>query len=553
MRLTIHKLLVFIVLFISCTDRLAQSALDRVEQNLASQPEIALQEVRALDASELKTRKDRARYSLLLVRALDKNGIDTTDISILKPAIEYFSSTGVPREKAYVLYYLGTIQCNAGDYYSAVMSLMDALEEAEKTDDDWIKGMICTLLGISFNQNHLNKEELEYQQKAFDYFCHQGDSSYLCNSAYHLAVAYHNNRDFDRADSLLSRIDKDNSIYPSALLQLGFNEITRPDGDPERAVSYFMKAHSKGKRFSNVHCLQYAFALYKAGYHNDSKRLYDSITTNKSDAAVNWWDYMLSKESGDYPSAIVHLESFTQNSDSLICAKLSQSLYKAGAEHFLRKKEKAEKDAQTSKLILILVATLLVILVLIIFIVYQRHLLQIREEKALLEQQLSSSQQMLEIAQNNFENEEKQRDDVLRQLRCSFAILYQKSFNDIGKLYGRNLELSFMVDKGVEQYKNKVSAILKELSDDKRRQAMFEARVNKDLDNILVKIKEDFPGFGPETIRFLSYVIVGFDSITISSILDEQSSASRMRKSRLRKQILEADTPNHELYKAFLE
>ena len=552
MRKIVYKLLAFIVLSVSCTNCNSERALDRVEQSLMTEPEIALQEIREIDSSRLRTKRAKARYSLLYVRALDKNRIDTTDVSILQPAVDYYCSKGSPKEKAYTFYYLGTIQCNAGDYYSSIMSLMDAMEEAESLDDNWIKGMICSLMGISFNLNHLNKEELEYKQKAYDYFCAYGDSTYIDHAKYNLAVAFHNNRHFELADSLLSTIHANSKVFSQSLRQRGTTEIMRPDGDAGMAVHYFMNAIKEGSYFSTPQCFQYAYALYKAGYRTESGRLYESIQYSDTDAVANWWNYMLSKESGNGSDALRHLESFTQNSDSLICSQLSQSLYKAGSEHVMFKKEKAEKDAKTSRIMLMLIATIMVIIVLITCLIYQHHLVRVREDKALLEQQLSSAHQMLEIARKDFENEEKQRDDVLHQLRCCFASMYQHSFNEIGKLYGKNLELSFMVDKGVEQYKKKVSAILKELSDDKHHRTMFEARVNNDLDNILDKIRADFPSFGPETIRFLSYVIVGFDAITISSILGEQSSASRMRKSRLMRQILETDTPNHDLYKTFL-
>ena len=69
----------------------------------------------------------------------------------------------------------------------------------------------------------------------------------------------------------------------------------------------------------------------------------------------------------------------------------------------------------------------------------------------------------------------------------------------------------------------------------------------------MTKIRAEFPGLGEKNYRFLSYVCAGFKDSTIESILDDSSGAVRTRRYRLRKQILNADSPNHDLYELLIK
>lgn len=57
---------------------------------MRQRPDTALALLKKLDREKLKNLRTRAKYSLLYAMALDKNGIDTTDLSIISPALEYY-------------------------------------------------------------------------------------------------------------------------------------------------------------------------------------------------------------------------------------------------------------------------------------------------------------------------------------------------------------------------------------------------------------------------------------------------------------------------------
>lgn len=81
-----------------------------------------------IDTTTLTRPADKARWSLLYAMALDKNYIDTTDLSVLQPAIDYYTHwTHLNRlDKFYTWYYKGRIEENARIYDASLDSYLHA-------------------------------------------------------------------------------------------------------------------------------------------------------------------------------------------------------------------------------------------------------------------------------------------------------------------------------------------------------------------------------------------------------------------------------------------
>ena len=75
----------------SCSSRKALFILDDVESYIQERPDSALNVLNELDRNLLGTNKLRAKFSLLYSTALNKNYIDTTDLSIIRPAVDFYS------------------------------------------------------------------------------------------------------------------------------------------------------------------------------------------------------------------------------------------------------------------------------------------------------------------------------------------------------------------------------------------------------------------------------------------------------------------------------
>lgn len=93
--------------------------------------------LRSIDTTTLTRPADKARWSLLYAMALDKNYIDTTDLSVLQPAIDHYTHwTHLNRlDKFYTWYYKGRIEENARIYDASLNSYLHAERYMKATDD----------------------------------------------------------------------------------------------------------------------------------------------------------------------------------------------------------------------------------------------------------------------------------------------------------------------------------------------------------------------------------------------------------------------------------
>ena len=93
--------------------------------------------LRSIDTTTLTRPADKARWSLLYAMALDKNYIDTTDLSVLQPAIDHYTHwTHLNRlDKFYTWYYKGRIEENARIFDASLDSYLHAERYMKATDD----------------------------------------------------------------------------------------------------------------------------------------------------------------------------------------------------------------------------------------------------------------------------------------------------------------------------------------------------------------------------------------------------------------------------------
>ena len=85
------------------------------------------------------------------------------------------------------------------------------------------------------------------------------------------------------------------------------------------------------------------------------------------------------------------------------------------------------------------------------------------------------------------------------------------------------------------------------------KQTKFESRINRDADNIIAKIRKDYPKYSEDDIRFICYIIAGFDTTTISVLMDISGENARVKKHRIRSRMLRDNGENAALYKIWFE
>lgn len=119
----------------SCGNREAGRLMNSAEDLMWTRPDSALETLETIDTLRLRTKAQRARYSLLFTMALNRNWIDTTDLHLILPAVSYYQNNGSNDDKMMTFYYLGTVQHNAGNPKDAIASYVRALEYSSESNN----------------------------------------------------------------------------------------------------------------------------------------------------------------------------------------------------------------------------------------------------------------------------------------------------------------------------------------------------------------------------------------------------------------------------------
>lgn len=483
--------------------------------------------------------------------AIDRNFIDTTDLSLIRRAVYYYKKHGSQSDKMKTMYYLGRIHFNAQDYTSALLAFIKAKEYSEQTGDDRMKGMICSFLGTTQCKNYNNKDELSYYKEAYNWFNKTNNLSDIDNARYLLAVGYHNNRMFRQSDSIAETISKTSRFYELGIMLQASNAIIASNDSAERALELFDKARQSKVAFGLDNWYQYAYCLLLTGQADASNRVMKQLSQYPTDAKAGWWKYAIAVNQGDLPKAFTYLEDYSHQQDSLVRARLGQTLHKAEADYYFNQAEEAELKLGVTISLMAIITLIAIIIILILVLSYQKKKIRFKTDSNEMLQKYIEAQRLLNLEKQRSESlEEKER--IIRDLQVSFAQMYRAQFSRIGELVGTNLEYSLSLDRGQALFNQRVSEILEDLSKSQKNFKIWEDRVNKDLDNIMQKLRCDYLDLTEDDLLLLSYICVGFEPITIATILNANGSTIRSRKMRLKQRIFSKTTANTSLYKAFI-
>lgn len=258
-----------------------KGVLDSAEAIMNERPDSALVLLENIDSAAVRGRATAARYSLLLSMALDKNVIDTADISIILPAVRYYERRGDDLSKARTFFYYGRVLQNGNDNEAALEAVSKAELYADRTDDLYLQGLIADCKGriyessdeldealqhyvqaadafrslnLRINEMYMlemisgiyvlsndSEKALEYAQDARDIALEAGDASEIISTTLDAALAFYVGGDFQKA---LSELTGAADVYFSSVIPSSFymllSQIFLSIGDIASARDYAM-------------------------------------------------------------------------------------------------------------------------------------------------------------------------------------------------------------------------------------------------------------------------------------------------------------------------
>lgn len=539
----------------SCENRQTRYLLKDVETYIQEAPDSALTVLETIRPGDLNTPSLKADYSLLYAAALDKNYVDTTDLEILVPALDYYSSKGPDDKLMRTWYYWGRMHYNAEDYSNALLAYSNALKYVG--NDVFYLGLINSAMADVYNITFNKAEELVYAEESLKYFEEYGDANHIALAKYKLAQASFNNKLFAQADSIYASVytgtDSTSVVSIYSILGQVQNDLFCGNPNYERDLSLLNYVLTVNGALSEEEYYEYVYCLFQLGEKDLANEFLEALDELPENKETFGWKYRIEVLNGNIESALKYYEVFGEYQDSIVSELLSSSVFKAQTNYYKTSAQISWQKEQLSKqkiIILVFVVLFLLLLLIGIAILFKR---RAQHNRTIILQAIEEIEKLSQV-NATLQNRNLQNEDRINKLHQSYLTLYQKQFGEIIKYYNvtpsRNEEV--MTEKTERTLINEVKGLLKEISS-RSSQLVLEGKINEDLYNIVSRIRQDFPKYKDEDIRFICYVLLGFDTSTIAFLMNISKENVRVKRHRFHLKLSNYTGPNESVYQMFLK
>lgn len=561
----------------SCGNPSVSRQLDLAESLLDERPDSALYVIRSIDTLSLSSRSMRAKYSLLHAAALDKNYIDTTDVGIIGPAVEYYANrSGAHDYKLESYFYQGVLYYNRCEYDDAIVSFSRAEELVKDSSNQLYVGLLYSRISDTYNCVHNAEDEYRYICLAESVFERIEAKQYYHSTLSRKGQALMNLDRYDEAEKVYVDLLNDSSV-PRSILNAVKEDyalllLCKTDKDASAALSLFEEVLSEIGSLRSLNLwAAYGYALLVCGYKRESESVFSQLysVSGPDTSVVDIWKSSAYEENGDYFEAFSLLKNSLAYQDSLLNLSLSQATYRAHSDYLALKNTQIQLESRNKQLRLYAGIVVLLIIVMSLYLFYRRRNEKLEMERVQISNIAESMRMQLDILEkarlldrSAFEecvsskdleiktltDEVSEQERALSQLRLAYTHMYKSQFKYLGDLSEMFLMANEKSDSQRIVYE-KVREMIGFISGDINGQRRFENMVDKKLDNIMTHFRSDFPKYSEDDYRFVSCVFVGFDATTLSIIFNMSSiSAVYMRKSRLKKMVSESGSVYRQNY-----
>lgn len=538
-----------------CTNGESIRHLDLAESCMNSDPELALRTIDSIDTRFLLSRSRKARYALLKTMALDKNFIDTTDVNVILPAAEYYARHGSPDKKLESFMYLGRVYFNASQYDDAMTSFLIAAECVDEVDDHKLIGLLYSSISEVYFADYNFVKATEYSECAIENFSSAGDSVNVWYALGRLASLYSESLEGNKADRLyqyfLSRPIVDSAYYNSVALDYACELVLADNSRPKLAVELYERSEKDfGTVLNNHDNCAYAYALAMAGRPKESEIVFQRIDFSDVDSsALDVWRYRLEKARGNYRTALHFFEKASDSQQRIVLETLARSINEVQIKYYQSRLQSMAVSERLSDIHKLLMLCLIVMIILASVALYFYKKKIVSDQILYLTNLKTAAEAQLALLKESSSSDRERLDEATRkfyELKRKYVELHRTRLNEITDLCTLYLSPSQTNRKNI-LFSN-VKKQLEFLNNDKDGQAKFEKMIDESFDGVMSKFRVDFNFWNESDLRFISYVMAGFESKVIANMLMISPNSVYVKKNRLKKKISESGSPNTDLY-----
>ena len=535
------------VLLSSCQTLTLQKTLDTAERQLLECPDSALATVRTINHAETLRPSLRARYGVIYSAALDKNRINITSDSLIRFSVDYYDIFGSPEQRMRAYYYLGRTQENAGEIMPATLSFLDAAQYTDQVDDNYLKGLLYSQLGIMYNNQLQLNRAYEYFEQSYNYYKAEDMPQHQAYQLYQMGYINLYQKDIYIAEKHLIQAKElaisSNFDTLATLCNTELLEVYTALQNYDKAYKLLQQINPTSYTNSvNNTLTSAAIVLHHKGEKERAKELLNSgwkLAKNSVDSCnmhhcLSRIHYLDKK----YLECI-HETTIWSNLNLSWTAKNMISTDAENLENELLKQKAQFIQARARRIKIAFVALILLISATFIGGLIYKHITTKRKE-AELTRKLESNIAHLEDIRRNFDAQSKEMSEMLHNMSANQYLIFDDLCNTY---YERNSSSKLQIS-----IYNKVQELIDTFSYDAKTLANIESIINSCHNNAMEKLRNEITFLKDDDYKLLCYIFAGFSNQAIAVFTNSEVGAVATRKSRLKSKIVKADTPHKELF-----
>ena len=244
-------------------------------------------------------------------------------------------------------------------------------------------------------------------------------------------------------------------------------------------------------------------------------------------ASTNYYKYRILRRRGNLSEALPYLEASVTRQDSIIISNLHQSLEFVQKAYFSQKAQFETKKREVAKTRMWLILTIITMLICVILAMWYRTRQNLLDKLERINSLKEDAENQLSLLNDNEDKENIIRKDYLSKYKSHYQLL-------------NNLCATYLSPARVdpkEKIFREVENILK---------------VNKEQDNVLLRLREDFPSFSESDFKLIALSIMGFEAKTISLLMNYTVKTVYGKRDRIKRRIASSKVRAKQEYLSFL-
>lgn len=548
-----------IALLMGCrTAEHSMTLMHHAEDIVIDNPDSALMLVRSIDPGTIRGKHDRAYYRLVYSEALYYNLMEGNSDTLTRPMMEYYLLSDEHSERARALYQHAITTMNGGNNGDAMFALVEAEKSLEQIDNPRLAGLVHRTKGDIYLNELLFTKALESYNLSHDYFADANLLSHRAWSLLDITVIYNKLRLRDKAietaikAEILSMELNDNALLSRILINLCY--IYVQEGDFESCKLTYEK-FTKTENATSWDAYYIIGAILENYQGNIS--LADQLMSyakDKDDIHYLYIEQLIEQHRGNYKEALLLLRRNIDRQDQNIFEMIDNVTLNSHVDYLSKKLEATQtihKHRTQIYILLIIICIIGLMLIMLMTTVKinqkRRYIDELNEHINAVQRDIRQQESKIKLLKSDINS----REHTIIQMQRTINDHLSSSLSNIGDLLD-----AYYSDKTKEVKHNQlikeVDRYVRDFASNPKGYMAVEKIVNESNDNIMEKLRTEYPDFAEDEYRLLCLIYADFSSNAICMFMGYDKNKLYKTKSRIKGKLNSKKSKNHKLFIMYL-